>query len=81
MKATTPIFPQNEVFTVEGFGPARIVPGVRYDYDKDPMHCPWCGGVGCPWGGWFVCDGRHSCGGVAFVQTGEFMLPMKAEKP
>jgi hypothetical protein len=43
----------------------------HYDYEKDKSHCPVCGSVGIPWGGWFSCDGGMQLSHVAVVKTGD----------
>lgn len=68
-------------FTLNGSNTIwMLIPGVRYDY-KDASRCPRCLGVGIPWGGWFHCDG--TCGGIAWIESGEFFLPVgeKQEDP
>ncbi len=39
----------------------------RYEYAVDKCHCPACGGLGTPWGGWFSCE---ECSAKALVEDG-----------
>jgi hypothetical protein len=50
-----------------------------YDYERDPLHCPICGGVGIAWHGWFHCDG--TCQAVALVESGRTFLPVPTPTP
>ena len=69
------IFPRGRTFSLAGSQENWIVlGGTRYDYDVDKVTCPVCGSLGIPWAGWFHCDGK--CTGIAWIETGEFMLPM-----
>jgi hypothetical protein len=47
---------------------------VTYDYATDPCRCPWCGGLGIAWHGWFHCDGL--CQGKALVASGRMFIPV-----
>lgn len=64
----------------DGEGREVVIPGLsgrwweiteRYDYDADKCRCPHCGGLGCPWGGWFTC-GDCSC--KAVIETGQAFI-------
>lgn len=67
-------FPEG-MFDLPGFGKCVVVKGVRYDYATHKATCPLCNGLGIPWGGWYHCDGE--CHGVAWIETGEFMVPIR----
>lgn len=45
-----------------------------YVYSDKKSTCPFCLGLGVPWGGWFSCE-SESCGTIALVSTGQAFRP------
>ena len=49
--------------------------GLKYNYEKNKIKCPACGGIGICWQGWFNCE---CCDVKALIETGEVIMPIRS---
>ena len=65
--------------TINGLKGEWVQVNLKYNYKKNATKCPFCHGLGNPWGGWFHCmdRGYEECG-VALVEDGRCFMRLDA---